>query len=188
LKQFTPYEEKLLLGEISEGSEKAFRILYDAYFGRLSAYIFKLCKSPVVTEEIIQEVFLKIWLNRTTLVEVEIPEAYILSIARNKVIDHLRRLAKETKLTAYLSEQLQSGAIDPGHLMDVKDIEALIDTALKGLSSQKGKIFRMSKQEGLDHDEISRIMQLSKSTVKNHLSETLRHIRRHITIPGVKKI
>ena len=72
--------------------------------------------------------------------------------------------------------------------MDAKDIEALIDTALKGLSSQKGKIFRMSKQEGLDHDEISRIMQLSKSTVKNHLSETLRHIRRHITIPGVKKI
>ena len=91
MKHLTPYEEKLLLGEISGGSEKAFRVLYDAYFGRLSAYIFKLCKSPVMTEEIIQEVFLKIWLNRTTLVEVEIPEAYILSIARNKAAWQRRR-------------------------------------------------------------------------------------------------
>ncbi|HVU56876.1 MAG TPA: RNA polymerase sigma-70 factor [Puia sp.] len=183
-----PYEEKLLLEEVSRGSERAFRVIYDAYFGRLSAYIFKLCKSPVVAEEIIQEVFLKIWLNRAALAEVESPEAYILSIARHKVIDHLRRLAKETRLIAYLSEQLQSGGISPEHLMDAKDMEALIAAALGELSPQKGKIFRMSKQEGLDHDEISRVMQLSRSTVKNHLSETLRHIRRHITLPGVKKI
>jgi len=108
VKQFSPYEEKLLLKEVSDGSEKAFRTLYDAYFNRLSAYIFKFCKSPAATEEIIQEVFLKIWLSRTALAEADIPEAYIFSIARNKTIDHLRRLAKDTSLIRDLTARLQT--------------------------------------------------------------------------------
>jgi RNA polymerase sigma-70 factor (family 1) len=188
LKQLSSYEEKLLLQEVSAGAEKAFRELYDAYFHRLSVYIFKFCKSSAVTEEIIQDVFLKIWLNRAQLGAVGSVEAYILAIARNKTIDHLRRLAKESSLIRDLAMQLQTDSNSGEKEMDAEDIKAIVTTALASLSPQKGEIFRLSKDEGLNHDEISRVMRLSKSTVKNHLSETLRHLRRHLALPGIKKI
>ncbi|MBN9386340.1 MAG: RNA polymerase sigma-70 factor [Chitinophagaceae bacterium] len=183
-----PYEEQLLLKEASVGSEKAFRTLYDAYFNRLSAYIFKFFKSSVATEEIIQEVFLKIWVHRTELAEVENFQAYILFITRNKTIDHLRRLARESSLMKELADRLQTNSNPVEHEMNSADIKTLIAGALAELSPQKGKIFHLSKNEGLGPDEISRVMQLSKSTVKNHLSETLRHIRRYLDLSGIKKI
>lgn len=188
MKQLTPYEEQLLLKEASLGSEKAFRSLYDAYFDRLSAYIFKFCKSSVATEEIIQEVFLNIWLRHTELAEVENFQAYILFITRNKTIDHLRRLAREISLMRDLAAQQQTNCSSVEHKMNAEDIRGLIAAVVEKLSPQKGKIFHLSKNEGLGPDEISRIMRLSKSTVKNHLSETLRHIRQYLDLPGIKKI
>lgn len=155
--------------------------MYDSYFNQLTAYIFKICKSDAITEEIVQEIFLKLWVNRGYLVDVEDPEAYIFSMARNKTIDHLRRLAKETQLINILSLQLQEHNNDVEEKLNAAVLRQLIEEALLPLSDQKKKIFRLSKQEGLSHDEIAEVMQLSKSTVKNHLSETLQHIREHIS-------
>jgi RNA polymerase sigma-70 factor (family 1) len=175
------YEEGLLLKEVAGGNEKAFRKLYDAYFNHLSAYIFKLTKSKAITEEIVQEIFVKLWVNRTLLTDIAMLDAYIFTMARNKIIDHLRRLAKETRLINVLSDWL------PGHNNNIDDklnaaaLQLLIEEALEQLSEQKKKIFHLSRNEGLSHDEIAGIMQLSKSTVKNHLSETLKHVKDHIS-------
>lgn len=176
-----PYTEKALLEEIARGNENAFRTLYDGYFHRISAYIFKLCKSPAATEEIVQDIFLKIWENRQSLVSVNTPEAYIFSMVRNKTIDYLRRLAKETNLIHVLKEQVQASSNEIEDKLNAEDLHCLIEEALQQLSSQKREIFRLSRTEGLDHDEIAEAMHLSKSTVKNHLSQTLQHVREHIT-------
>jgi len=174
-----PYEEKRLLKQISKGDEKAFRALYDAYFNHLSAFVFKLCKSTETTEEIIQDVFVKLWVGRHSLSQMDSPEAYIFSMARNKTIDYLRRLVRNTHLMELLTEQLtDSNGIE--EQLNAKELWDLIEEALSGLSEQKKTIFRLSKEEGLSHDQIAEVMHLSKSTVKNHLSETLRHIRGHL--------
>jgi RNA polymerase sigma-19 factor, ECF subfamily len=175
------YDGRLLLKEVAKGNEKAFRTLYDACFNQLSAYIFKLCKSPAATEEIVQEIFLKLWLNRVALTNVDAPEAYIFSMARNKTIDYLRKLAKETQLITALSIQLQEYNNNIDDKLNISELQLIIEEALSQLSPQKIQIFRLSKQEGLSHDEIANKMQLSKSTVKNHLSETLKHVREHIS-------
>jgi RNA polymerase sigma-70 factor (ECF subfamily) len=175
------YEEGLLIQEVAKGNEKAFRALYDAYFNHLSAYIYKLSKSKAATEEIVQEIFVKLWVNRSLLTDVAILDAYLFTMARNKTIDHLRRLAKETRLISVLMNQL------PGHNNNIDDklnaaaLQLLIEEALEPLSEQKKKIFHLSRNEGLSHDEIAEIMQLSKSTVKNHLSETLKHVKDHLS-------
>lgn len=175
------YEEKLLLKEVSKGNEKAFRIFYDSYFDRLAAYVFKLSKSETISEEIVQEVFLKLWINRHLLVQLDSPEAYIFSMARNSAVDYFRRLAKETNLISTLSAQLQIAGNDIEDQLNAKELRRLIAEAVDQLSAQKKKIFKLSKDEGLSHNEIAEVMQLSKSTVKNHLSETLHYVREHLS-------
>jgi len=175
-----PYEEKRLLKQISKGDEKAFRTLYDAYFNHLSAFIFKLCKSAETTEEIIQDVFVRLWVRRNSLSQIDSPEAYIFSMARNKTIDHLRRLVRETHLMDILTDQMLTDSNDTEERLNAKELRDLIEEALSGLSEQKKKIFYLSREEGLSHDQIAEAMHLSKSTVKNHLSETLHHIRGHL--------
>jgi RNA polymerase sigma-70 factor (family 1) len=175
------YEEGLLLKEVAKGNEKAFRALYDAYFRHLSAYIFKLSKSKAATEEIVQEIFVKLWVNRALLTDIALLDAYIFTMARNKTIDHLRRLAKETRLISTLSAQLAEYNNNIEEKLNASALQLLIEEALEPLSEQKKKIFHLSRNEGLSHDEIAEIMQLSKSTVKNHLSETLKQVRDHIS-------
>lgn len=177
------HTEKMLLALIAQGDENAFRELYDAYSPRLSLYVFKFCKSTTATEDVLQEVFMKIWAIRAGLNQVDIPEAFILSIARNTTIDWLRKMSKQTSLIEDLKNQLQQYDTDAENKMSVDSLEKLIASALQQLSPQKQKVFQLSKNIGLTHDEIAEEMNLSKSTVKNHLSETLNHIRKQI-LPG----
>lgn len=181
MSRLLPYEEKTLLLKISEGDEDAFRTLYDIYFHRLSVYIFKLCKSDTATEEIVQDIFIKIWEYRSSLASVETPEAYIFSMARNKTIDFLRKLAKETGLICVLKAHLELSNNEIEDKLNFTDLRRLIDEALAPLSDQKKRIFHLSRNEGLEHDEIAQVMQLSKSTVKNHLSQTLQHLREFLS-------
>jgi RNA polymerase sigma-70 factor (family 1) len=182
------YEENLLLREVGKGNEKAFRTLYDLYVDRVSAYIFKLCKSGTATEEIVQDIFTKIWVNRSSLGEIGVLEAYLFGMARNKTIDYLRHLAKETGLIGLLSGQLSAANYNgTDHCngiedqLDAVELQQLIAKSLNRLSDQKKKVFRLSKVEGFSHDEIAEAMHLSKSTVKNHLSETLQYLREQIS-------
>lgn len=181
MSRLLPYEEKALLLKISEDDENAFRTLYDIYFHRLSVYIFKLCKSDTATEEIVQDVFIKIWEYRSSLASIDTPEAYIFSMARNKTIDLLRKLARETGLIGVLKAHLELSNNEIEDKLNLADLRRLIDEALEPLSDQKKRIFHLSGNEGLEHDEIAQIMQLSKSTVKNHLSQTLQHIREFLS-------
>ncbi|MEO6549377.1 MAG: RNA polymerase sigma-70 factor [Ferruginibacter sp.] len=178
------YDERLLLPLIAKGDEIAFKQLYDQYFTRLSAYVFKLCKSASITEDVLQEVFIKLWLNRSVCTPIESAEAYILSIAKNTTIDWLRKLSRQTTLIVDLSTQVAECGNAAENKLSLENLESLITKALSQLSSQKQQVFQLSKVVGFSHDEIADELHLSKSTVKNHLSETLKHIRKHLQ-PGV---
>lgn len=172
--------ESVMLKSIADGDEQAFKLLYNQNFSRIAKYTYKMCKSEAITEEIVQDVFLKLWLNRSALTEVQHIQAYLFSIARNKTIDFLRRLARETNIM----ETLITQQAVPRYLVDDKLNEdallMLINQALNGLCVQKRKIFELSKLQGFSHDEIAEKLRLSKSTVKNHLSETLKYLKTHI--------
>ncbi|SDE58765.1 RNA polymerase sigma-70 factor, ECF subfamily [Mucilaginibacter pineti] len=169
-----------ILQRIVAGDELAFQLLYQKNFDRVAKYTFKICKSEAVTEEIVQDVFLKLWLNRTAIGHVKNIEAYLFSIARNKTIDFLRRLALETNIIQTLSTQLTEVHNIVDEKLNADSLLLIVNEALRGLSVQKQQIFELSKIQGFSHDEISEKLQLSKSTVKNHLSETLKHLKKYI--------
>ena len=174
------YSDSHVLQRIVAGDEVAFRLLYENSFDRIAKFTFKMCKSETVTEEIVQDVFLKLWSNRENIGHVNDIEAYLFSIARNKTIDFLRRLAKETNIIQTLSTQQTEIHNVVDEKLNEDSLLILIEGALSGLSRQKRKIFEMSKIQGFSHDEIAETLHLSKSTVKNHLSETLKYLKKYI--------
>jgi len=171
------YDEKDLLAAVSRGSETAFRTLYDVFYARIARYTFNICKSREVTEELVHDIFVKLWSEREKLTAIESIEAYMLYLAKNRAIDHLRKVAREHLLTTAMQNTEQSYN-DTEERLNAKQLIGSVNDAISSLSPQKQMVFKLSKLEGWSHDDIAGKMGLSKSTIKNHLSETFRYLRK----------
>lgn len=170
-------DEKLLFIKISEGNEIAFRQLFELYRERLYHFVLQMVKSTFVAEELVQEVFIKIWTNREVLDKVENPNTYIFVITRNKTIDRLRKIARESRLVNEFEKVMDTRQNTSEEIMEANESQRCIDRALETLSPQKQKIFQLSRYGGFSHEEIGKQLNLSKSTVKNNLVEILKYLK-----------
>ena len=171
------------------GSNSAFRHLFDHYRLRLHSFVLQFTHSSSDAEEIVQETFLKLWEARDRLESVLHPRNYIYTIARNLTHNYLLKAARSDQYLRTLYANMQEGDTSIESVLDAKESQALIQGALSQLSSQKQEIFRLSRQEGLSHEEIAQKLQLSKSRVKNIIVEVLKYIKtyldRHSTTLGL---
>ncbi|WP_343688621.1 RNA polymerase sigma-70 factor [Chitinophaga sp.] len=166
-----------LLYRLRKGDESAFRQLYDLHSRPVAAFIYQLTHSAVDAEDILQDTFLKLWTSRDQLPAIENFGNYIFIIARNKTLDHLRKVARQQQLADQLWANISEVADALDLQLDARESQQLIANALAQLSEQKQTIFRLSRVEGLSHDDIAARLGLSKSRVKNLQVETLKHIR-----------
>lgn len=173
----TLQEEAELVKRLSSGDEGAFRVLFEWYTPKLLAFVGGMTKSHIQAEELVQDSFLKIWTNRESLALVDDFGGYLFIIARNKIMDHFRRIATETKVKDTVWRNISESQNSTEQLIDASESRRLVTAAIEQLSTQKQTIFHLSRYEGLSHEEIAEKLGLSKSTVKNHLVETLRHIK-----------
>lgn len=173
-------QDKSLFKQIAAGDEKAFRVLFDCYRNRLLALVYRMTKSSFASEEILQEVFITIWKNRSRFSDLDHPDAFILTITRNKTIDYLRKVSKEKVLLSELWSNFQHHDESAFEWVSMRESTQLIEEALSHLSMQKQSVFRLSRYEGLNHDQIAAELHLSKSRVKNILVETLHYIRTYL--------
>ena len=174
--------EQELFRQISEGNGNAFRMLFDMYNGRLATFIFKLTKSETTAAELVQDIFVKLWVKRAELAEVNNVHAYLFTIASNRTIDHLRKVAAESRMLNKIWTRIAKFQESSEHAYDAKECNEMINQAMVRLSPQKQEIFRLSRYEGLSHEEIATQLHLSRSTVKNHIVDTLRHIRTYFNV------
>ncbi|UPK66764.1 RNA polymerase sigma factor [Chitinophaga filiformis] len=170
-----------LLLRMKKGDESAFRELYDRHSRQVAAFVFHLTHSAVDAEDILQETFMKLWANREQLPVIVNPANYIFIIARNKTLDHLRKIAQQQKLVDHVWANISSVADALDLQLDARESQQLINAALSRLTEQQRTIFRLSRQEGLDHAAIASQLQLSKSRVKNVQVETLRFLRQFLS-------
>jgi RNA polymerase sigma-70 factor (family 1) len=171
------FDEKMLFQKISEGNEESFKIFFDRYKNRLFRFIKNITKSGDVAEELMHDVFLKIWTEKQSLAIVENPEVFIFVIAKNKALSHLRKIAREGRLLEEVALNMLAFHDDTNELVEANDSNRLIQDAVKSLSPQQQRIYDMSRNEGLSHDQIADVLQISKSTVNNHLTTAMKQIR-----------
>jgi RNA polymerase sigma-70 factor (family 1) len=167
-------------------SDESFKCLFDNYKNRLYGYVLAITHSHYTAEEITQEIFIKLWLCRDSLNQVENLDGYLFAIARNKTLNHLRKAAYDVRLL----KELQERGLSAGSANNVEEramageYDQLLQDALALLTPQRRLVYMMSRQRGLNHAEIAHQLQLSRNTVKNHMVEALRFIRHYFVKHG----
>lgn len=173
------YDERTLLLQIARGDEAAFRVLFDAYKARFYAVAFKLTRTNSIAEELVQDVFLRIWLSRAQLPSVENPESYFFTILYRQIFKHFKKLALEQKLLKLIAESPAFQNITDETVL-AQESARLINEAVSKLPPQQQLVFKLNKQDGLSRDQIAEMLHLSPNTVRNHLAEAFKFIRAYL--------
>ena len=173
--------EAELLALVAKGEERAFTELFDAYYRQLGEYVYKLTESIEVTEEIVQDVFIKIWLKREALPELDNFSYYLFILSKNQTLNHLRKKANDKVRQLEWLKQFEEEAYMPDDTPVIEEYRSLIDGAIEKLPPQQKKVYKMSREERLKHEEIAKILNISPETVKKHIKLALRFIKNDLS-------
>jgi RNA polymerase sigma-70 factor (family 1) len=168
---------RLLLNKISKGDEQAFSQLFYQWYDRLKHTGNHFIKSPALVEELVQNVFLKIWLHRESLPNLENFDGYILTITKNELKNALKKSLAE-KLRIQKWQLAQPAPITVTE--EISDKLELIKEAIEKLPVQQKKVFVLARLEKYSREEISTQLQLSPKTVKKHLQLATRFVRLYV--------
>ncbi|GAA0885101.1 RNA polymerase sigma-70 factor [Sphingobacterium siyangense subsp. cladoniae] len=169
--------EKELLCQLHHGDIQAFDILYHRYSQIIYANILKFLKNETSAEDLLQDVFLRIWENRSKIDPEQSFAAFLFTCSRNITFNFKRRL----KLEMESEVQLAYGALESENtidkVLDSKEAMVLVEDLLSRLPTQRQKIFRLSKLEGKSYKEIAEEMDISIATVRDHIVKANKFIR-----------
>ena len=178
--QPAPMDDKALLLKVSEGDENAFRHLFKIYYNQLGGVIMHITESEQLTQEIVQDVFLKIWIKRSALAEIDHFKAYLFVVARNHTFNCLKQIAREKcRNEKWVDTVLRqaSNNVDETFLTDAGN---LIDEATALLPPRQRKVYILSRREGMKHAEIARKLDISLETVKKHMVLALGFLKNYL--------
>lgn len=182
-----PDQEKEWLLEIAQGDERAFTRIFEQYHHCLGRHIYAITKSEEVAEEIVQDTFLKIWISRETLAEINNFKAYLFTISRNAAISALRKSLKQQINRA---EWEKTASLLNNEGWEEKEEKlSIIDEAIEALHPQRKKVFVLFRQKGWTCDQVAKEMGISPLTVRSHIQQATaaitKYVKREANIPIV---
>jgi len=172
-----------LFARLAAGDEAAFRQVVHFYYNKMLPLTISLVKSETEARDIMQEVFLKLWLNRAILTTIENPAAWMNVVVANTTSNYLRAQfryeLRVRNLVAYTEDT--EDILDD---LDAKFTRAHIDEAVSQLPAKRKQVFLLSRWEGLSRKEIASKMNISENTVRNQLAEALQFIQENLKRNG----
>jgi RNA polymerase sigma-70 factor (ECF subfamily) len=175
-----PYNENDLLVQVSQGNEHAFRQLYDKYRNKIYSLGMHLTRSEILSEEIVQDVFMKVWEKRDQLQDINYLNAWLRTVARNTCSNYLRNLAMEKLVMNRYALQNNSEMPSPENDLTAKEYEQIIEAAIRQLPPQQKKVYLLSRQGGKKQEEIANELNISIYTVKEYMKLAQRSIRQYL--------
>jgi RNA polymerase sigma-70 factor (ECF subfamily) len=164
--------------------EVMFSDIFRQHEHALYSLVLRLTKSNQVAQDILQEVFLKLWTQRHTLHTINNIEAWLYRITENKIIDHLRKASADNRLKKKLWHNTQQASSDTSQHLESKEYNQIIRQAIDSLPAQRRLIYQLHKEEDMDYQQIANQLHISKHTVKNQLFSAIQSLRK---ILGNKK-
>ena len=159
----------------------AFDAIYNRYCHKLHEFVLTFLKQEEDAQEIVQEVFIKIWNSRGKIDIYASFESFLFTIAYNDTMSLLRKRVNETKSREYLKSLQQIDSTEKVvDELQFKELKQKIQSILIHLTPRQKEIYHLSREEGLTHKEIAQKLNISESTVNNHLVTTLKFLKFHI--------
>jgi RNA polymerase sigma-70 factor (family 1) len=174
---FNTYNEKELFLQIAAGDELAFQEIFNRYKIRLYSVAFKITRSEILAEEVMQEILMTIWLKRSLLPNIQKPSAYLFTMVYNSSYLHFKKRAVEESFKTKAIGRMMESCNETQELLDARESQNIIARAANQLPSQQQLIYNLSKEQGLNRQEIAERLGISPNTVRNHLNEALKSIR-----------
>lgn len=170
--------EKEFILKIARGDTNSYTQFFNAYWKRIFANAQHFTKDPELAQDLAQEVFLKIWVKREQLSEVNNLESYLFAIARNVFLDHLKKKTLDFSNSQYLKIWFAETSQTVQQKLELEELETAVQNAIDRLPPQMQTAFRLSRFEGLTHDQIAAKMNISKVTSQSYIVRALTIIRK----------
>lgn len=169
-----------MLCATAEGDEASFTALFDRCKQQVYGYAMHFTRSEHSSEEIVQDVFLNLWVHRATLREVDRVEAYLYTVTRNRCFDHLKKLASERALKQGWALRMKRSEDTASERLLDHEYQRLLDRAMEQLPLQQKKIYRLIDLQGERQEQIAEYLHISRHTVKVHLAKARAAVRRYV--------
>lgn len=166
-----------LIGWLNRGNKQAFNQLFAMYHHKLFLYTFRILKSKEVANDIVQDTFVKIWGHRKKINPQQSFEAYLFRIGKNLIVDHFRKISRRDNFVDDMATSLSLYHNHTENQVLYNDMKKFTQSVIDKLPAQRQQIFRMSRENGLSHEEIAYRLGISKHTVKANISKSLKTIR-----------
>jgi len=167
------------------GDQGAFDEIYDLCSEKLFRLAFRFLKDVEQSEEIVQEAFINLWLNREKLDAEGNIWLYLYVIGKRLSLNQLRNASQSKIYTENLLAHFQETHNDTEDTVFAHDLELITERVIGDLPSQQQIIFRLSRVEGYSHKEIADQLNISTNTVKNHMGTALKTIRSRLSDCGL---
>ncbi len=176
-----PKNQSALLSAISNGDEEAFTVLYELHWEKLFIYVMNVIKDEEETADIIQELFLNLWLSREKANVIQNIQAYLFIAARNAALQRLAARQKKDVLLQSLQIDLNSSSqTAPDKILFGKELAEIIDQAVSRLPKKMREVFVLSRERDLTHREIADLLSISDKTVKKQVGYAIKIIKASI--------
>jgi RNA polymerase sigma-70 factor (ECF subfamily) len=172
--------EKQLLLKVASGDEQAYRQLFHLHWDNIYNVALALTKSVELAEDMVQDIFLKIWQKRTQFVGIERFEDYLFIMARNHIYTELKKRSREDNFRDQIRDYFETSQNNADISLLTKETQEMIAKAVDQLTPQQQLIYGLSRDQGLSHEEIAEKLNISRNTVRNHIVQSLKTIRGYL--------
>lgn len=174
------HNEHELLQSIANRDARAFSDFYYHFHRKVFTFSLRLLKSEIQAEEVVQEVFLKIWNLETTVTEIINIDAYLKTLARNRSMDILRRAALEARNLRSQQQNWTEAHNETEELLILNDTRKIIEKGVALLPAQQRKVYEMCHQQGMKYEEVATQLNISYFTVQTHMKLALKFLRNYL--------
>lgn len=177
--QNVSHSESELLRLLAAGDQHAYQVIFERYWDPIYSTALLLTKSPALAEDVAQDVFTMLWEKRADLADVNRLEGYLFIAARNRIYTRFRKLASGDAYRQYIIHCFREGeGVKADERTELRELEQTILRAIQKLPPQQQKAFKLSRFEGMRHEDIALTMGVSRITIKSYIVQAIATLRK----------
>ena len=157
-------------------------MVFYQYKDRLFSYCYRFTKSEELAEEIVHDALLKVWTDRQHLDPQRSFIGYLYTITRNLALNFLKKSASDAALREQVRRGLTHWHNETEESVHYNDLQRLTNRVVRQLPPQQQRVYRMSRDQQMTHEEIARSLDISRHTVRNHIIQALQTIKRYLRL------